>query len=190
MYYAVGLGNPGRRYEGTRHNIGFAVMDEIARRCETVFRRSWRLKSLWAEADLGGKTVRLVKPVTMMNRSGQAVTAWQRRKGLVPESLILVYDDLALPCGRVRIRPRGGAGGHKGVLSVAQALANADFARVRVGVGSPPRGRDQVAFVLSRFGPGERETMAGARQRAADAVQHMIEHGIESAMNAINGQDA
>ena len=169
----MGLGNPGRSYERTRHNVGFLVADELARR----HGGSWRAKKK-AEAapvSLGLKNVTLLKPMTYMNESGAALVGYK------PEQLVVVHDDLDLPAGTVRVKVGGGAGGHNGLRSIIQHLGN-DFVRVRVGIGRPPAGIDAVNYVLGRMD----EVIKGAVPLAADAVEAVIESGPEAAMNRFN----
>jgi peptidyl-tRNA hydrolase, PTH1 family len=188
MKLVVGLGNPGRAYERTRHNAGFAVMDELARRAGVSFRKNIRTPAATADAELGGQAVRLVKPQSFMNDSGRPVAALMRRKGLTPEGVIVVVDDIDLPCGRLRIRAAGGAGGHNGLKSLLAHLGADTFARVRIGVGRPAGAGDEVVdHVLSRFAPDERAAMEEAVARAADAVECMLQEGTDRAMNRFNG---
>lgn len=186
MKVVVGLGNPGREYAGTRHNVGFRVVEELARRAGATFRRSlrWPLRS--AEARLEGGTCLLVEPLTFMNASGNAVAPLMRKRGLEPADLLLVYDDADLPLGRLRIRAGGGAGGHNGVRSVIERIGSADFARVRVGVGRREGGDGLVGHVLSGFAPEERAAMADAEACAADAVARVLTAGVDRAMNEFN----
>lgn len=186
MKVIVGLGNPGKTYERTRHNAGFDVVDELARRGGAVFRRSWLSSVRTARAELGGEEVLLVKPQTYMNRSGQAVAPLLKKRGLTPGDLVVVYDDIELDVGRLRVRPKGGAGGHKGVRSVIDLLGTEDFARVRVGIGPRPAGDELVEHVLARFSADERRAMSEAVGRAADAVVSIVERGVERTMNDFN----
>lgn len=187
MKLVVGLGNPGRKYEHTRHNVGFAVLDELARRAGVSFRRSWRFPADLAETSLGGATVLLVKPRTYMNRSGEAVGPLARKKGAGPGDVVVVVDDMDLDAGRLRLRPGGSSGGHNGLKSIAEHLGTEAYARVRVGVGRPQPGEDRVGFVLGSLPPGEREAVREAIGRAADAVAAVIERGCDRAMNDFNG---
>jgi PTH1 family peptidyl-tRNA hydrolase len=169
----VGLGNPGRSYERTRHNVGFLVADELARR----HGGSWRAKKKAeiAPVSLGLKNITLLKPMTYMNDSGAALVGYR------PEQLVVVHDDLDLPAGTVRVKVGGGAGGHKGLRSIIQHLGS-DFVRVRVGIGRPPVGVDAVNYVLGRMD----EAIKEAVPLAADAVEAVIESGPEAAMNRFN----
>ena len=169
----MGLGNPGRSYDRTRHNVGFLVADELACR----HGGSWRAKKR-AEAapiGIGLKNVTLLKPQTFMNDSGAALAGYK------PEQLVVVHDDLDLPMGDVRVKVGGGAGGHNGLRSIIQHLG-ADFVRVRVGIGRPPGGMTVTDYVLGRMDVAIRDAVPGA----ADAVEAVVEHGPEVAMNRFN----
>jgi peptidyl-tRNA hydrolase, PTH1 family len=182
----IGLGNPGREYDHTRHNVGFEVLDELVRRTEATLRRSWTVPAWTGKVEIEGEGVLLVKPRTFMNRSGQAIAAMMRKRGLKPADVIVVLDDLELPCGRIRIRKQGGAGGHKGLQSVIQALGADDFVRVRVGIGPRPAGEELVEHVLARFTAEERREVEKAVEVAADAVTAVVQDGVEKAMNRFN----
>ena len=187
MKLVVGLGNPGRAYAQTRHNAGWAVLDEVAQRYRAVFRRSWRhpLHSAKVSRE-GGEPLLLVKPLTYMNRSGTVLRALMRPAGLTVKDLIVVADDVNLPLGKLRIRPTGSAGGHNGLKSVIEHLGSEEFVRVRVGVGEQEPGRNLKDHVLERMSAGERQVLADAAIRAAEAVDHLITHSVDSAMNQYN----
>ncbi len=187
MWLVAGLGNPGKRYERTRHNVGFDAVEELARRGGQPFRRSWRFPGQLAEVREDAHRLLLLKPRTYMNRSGQALAPVMRRKGLALSDLIVIVDDTDLECGRIRIRRRGGAGGHNGLKSVIAALGSDDFIRLRIGVGGRPEERDMVDHVLSGFAPDERRVVDEAVVRAGDAVWCVIRDGVEYAMNRYNG---
>ena len=186
MKLVLGLGNPGKEYEGTRHNAGFLVLDELAGRAGVKFRRGWLSSSVVARAEVAGTSCWLAKPTTFMNRSGNAAASLARKRGVKPEDLVVVFDDVELELGQVRVRSRGGAGGHKGVQSVIEQLATEDFVRVRVGVGPRPAGSDLVEYVLSRFTASERSRIGEAVKRAADAVEGILRMGVEKTMNEFN----
>jgi peptidyl-tRNA hydrolase, PTH1 family len=169
----VGLGNPGRSYGHTRHNVGFLVVDELARRHGGSWRKRKRTEA--APVSLGLKDITLLKPATFMNDSGLALA------GHKTEDLIVVHDDLDLPPGDVRVKVGGGAGGHNGLRSVIQRLGP-DFVRVRVGIGRPPAGMTVTDYVLSKMDA----TVRDAVPRAADAVEAVVEDGPEAAMNRLN----
>lgn len=186
MKWVIGLGNPGRKYEDTRHNVGFRVVEQFAERHAAVFRRSWRLHALMAEVALGAEDVCVVKPLTFMNNSGVCVAALARRHGLTAKDLIVVFDDVELVCGEVRIRKQGGAGGHNGMESVIAHLGSKEFVRVRVGVGPRPPGAELVDYVLGRFTAEESAKIEPAIGRAADAVERILTVGPDRAMNEFN----
>ena len=183
----LGLGNPGAQYEGTRHNRGREVVEELARR------RGLRLHAAYCRSRLaldGGLV--LATPETFMNRSGHAARCLVERHGLDPGHLLVVYDDLALPLPALRLRARGGPGGQKGIASVLESLRTEEIARLRLGVG--PAGGvtpdlDWVEFVLSRFAPDEVSAANDQIRRAADACELWLEAGAEAAMNRVNRPD-
>lgn len=182
MALLVGLGNPGPRYQGTRHNAGFLVLDEIFRR--------WGVDPSADKVAIRGRTAehRLLKPLTFMNLSGRAVQAEMTRHSISPADLIVVHDDLDLPLGRLRLKHGGGAGGQKGVRDIVQRIGP-DFVRVKVGIDRPPERWTVENWVLSRFRPEERELVDEVVAVAADAVERVLSEGLEAAMNAFNGVD-
>ena len=171
--FVVGLGNPGHYYERTRHNAGYLVADELARRHDGSWRK--RKKTEAAPVSLGLNDATLLKPTTFMNNSGSAVSDYK------PADLIVVHDDLDLEAGTVRVKAGGGAGGHNGLRSIIGRLGN-DFVRVRIGVGRPPVGMSVTDYVLSRMD----SVVKDAIPKAADAVEFIVEHGPEAAMNRFN----
>jgi peptidyl-tRNA hydrolase, PTH1 family len=171
--FIVGLGNPGHSYERTRHNAGYLVADELAKRHDGSWRK--RKKAEAAPVSVGLTNTTLLKPTTLMNNSGSAVSDFR------PEDLIVVHDDLDLEAGTVRVKVGGGAGGHNGLRSIIGRLGN-DFVRVRIGVGRPPLGMSVTDYVLSRMD----SVVKDAIPRAADAVEFIVEHGPEAAMNRFN----
>jgi len=181
----VGLGNPGRRYQGTRHNIGFAVADEVARRGQAVF-ESGRGETLTARAGLGTALLLVVKPLTMMNLSGEAVAAVAGFYKVDPSAMLVAADDVNLPLGRLRLRAGGTAGGHNGLKSIIGCLGTEEFPRLRVGVGRGDPRRDLADHVLAVFDDDERDEVDRAIARAADAVETFLAEGIEAAMNRYN----
>ncbi len=186
MKLIVGLGNPGPEYRDTRHNVGFLVADELARR--------WRLSEAWREkfealhvrTTVADEAVILAKPLTFMNLSGQAVAGLAAFYKIEPADVLVVADDVALPLGRLRARPEGGAGGHNGLKSIIQHFGTQAFPRLRVGVGRGDDRRDLADHVLGRFEAGERETVSAAVLRAADAAERFLSEGIERVMSAFN----
>jgi PTH1 family peptidyl-tRNA hydrolase len=182
-WLVVGLGNPGREYEQSRHNLGFRVVDELARRrAGRVTDRAAR--SLTGRVRLGDHDVVLAKPQTMMNLSGQALKALRARYDVPLERTLIVHDELDLPFGRLRIRKGGSSAGNHGLDSVIASLGTKDFARVRLGIGKPPG--DGVDHVLSPFSGVEREQLPDMIRRAADAVETAVEHGLDRAMTDFN----
>ena len=190
MKLIVGLGNPGRKYRETRHNIGFAVADELARRGGAVFETApadgliTRLRSLGPDGTL------LLKPLTMMNASGFAVSEVARYFRIATGDILVVADDVNLPLGRLRARPSGSAGGHNGFRSIIEQLGTTSFARLRVGVGRGDPRRDLADYVLAGFDTDERPVVAETVGRAADAGELFAAEGIEPVMNRFNGPEA
>jgi PTH1 family peptidyl-tRNA hydrolase len=187
MKVIVGLGNPGRAYERTRHNVGFDVVDEIASARNVRFRRSWRFPLESAEIRVGNEEVLLVKPQTFMNRSGDAVAPLLRKKGVGVDGVLVAVDDMALPLGAIRLRARGSAGSHNGLKSLIERLGSDAFPRLRVGVGPMPEGSDWVAFVLGKFPAEMQDEVEKARVRAMEAALNWVVEGVERTMNKFNG---
>lgn len=196
MKLVVGLGNPGPEYRDTRHNVGFRVVDELARRWGI---EQWResFEALAARATRGGEPVMLAKPLTFMNLSGRAVAGLAGFYKMDPADLFVITDDAALPLGRLRARRDGSDGGHNGLKSLAQSLGTQAYPRLRIGVGrgdiEAPDGRvlgrpDMADHVLGRFRPDERDRIAAAILRAADASEVFLSEGIERVMNGFNGE--
>ena len=187
MKLIVGLGNPGAQYKGTRHNIGFAVIDEIARRAAVGFESApaEAVIAKWRRPEGGAL---LAKPLTFMNLSGQAVGEIARYFKVDVPDVLIVVDEVQLPLGRLRARARGSAGGHNGLKSVIAHLGD-DFSRLRIGVGRGEQQRDLADHVLSRFEKEEAAEVERMTTRAADAAEMFITSGIEAVMNAYNGGD-
>ncbi len=181
----VGLGNPGGRYVGTRHNVGFEVVELLAARAGVRLRRG-RFRCVRAEARIADSRVVLIEPHTYMNLSGQGVRAALDYYRVPRAHLLVVCDDVHLPPGRLRLRRSGSAGGHNGLISIIESLGNQDFPRLRIGVGEPPPHMDQVAYVLCHFEREELAEIGAAVARAAEAVETWISAGIEEAMNRFN----
>jgi PTH1 family peptidyl-tRNA hydrolase len=180
----AGLGNPGPRYEWTRHNAGFWVVDRIAR---TAGLRWRKLPDAWeAGGEVEGERVVLLKPCTYMNASGEAVLGCLGRHGLLPEELLAVVDDAALPVGRLRLRGSGSAGGHRGLLSVEDRLETRAYPRLRIGVGDAPEGTDLADFVLEPIAPEDWERLAPVVERGALVVMDVLREGVAWAMNRHN----
>ncbi len=184
----VGLGNPGGEYRNTRHNVGFMVIEDMAARAGLKWTRP-RNQARWARGCVADREVVLLEPLTFMNVSGKSVDWGLRHFGLKPAQMIVVHDDIDLPLGRLRLRPSGSSGGHRGVQSIIQVLGTQDFTRVRIGVGRPDDEDDDVRdFVLSTFRPEESALMAKVLDRARSAVEAILARGAEAAMNEFNGR--
>ncbi|HAL91816.1 MAG TPA: aminoacyl-tRNA hydrolase [Verrucomicrobia bacterium] len=187
MKLVVGLGNPGRAYEHTRHNAGWQVLDEFARRRGAALRRSWCRPVQTAKTAMEGVgNLLLAKPLTFMNLSGNVLPALMRPSGRAAKDLIVVADDINLPLGKLRIRPKGSAGGHNGLKSVIERLGTEEFVRVRVGVGEQEEGKSLKDHVLERMDAAERRALAEAAARATDALECILVHGTDRAMNEFN----
>ncbi|HVK15824.1 MAG TPA: aminoacyl-tRNA hydrolase [Fimbriiglobus sp.] len=187
MKVIVGLGNPGPKYAGTRHNVGFGVIDYLAAAPSVGPFRS-RFQALVAEAKEGGEAVLLVKPETFMNLSGRAVRQVVDFYKLSPADLLVVSDDFNLPLGKLRARAKGSHGGQNGLRDIQQQLGTDEYPRLRIGVGQPAPG-DAVDHVLSRFKPGERLAVEDAIAKAAEAALVWVRQGIEACMNRANGPE-
>ena len=182
-WLAVFLGNPGLRYEGTRHNAGFMAADALARKKNVSINRA-RFRALTATCPIGDETVMLMKPQTYMNLSGEAVGQAARFYKIPADHVLVVSDDITLPIGALRIRTKGSAGGHNGLKNIISVLGTEEFPRIRLGVGTPPHpDYDTVDWVLSVFRDQDAVDMAEAASRAADAVECFITQGPEKAMN-------
>ncbi len=188
MKAVAGLGNPGQRYARTPHNAGFDVVDVLAGRAGAAWRRSLRLRARQARGDLDGVPCLLLQPQTYMNNSGLAVAAALRYHRLSLEDLVVVVDDADLPVGRLRIRPGGASGGHRGLESIMAHVGSRDFARVRVGVGRQPAEGDLVRHVLQPYSEAAWQRMREVVELAADAVTTLVRDGVDAAMNRYNGQ--
>ena len=182
----VCLGNPGDKYENTRHNIGFMVADEIGERQRAPIQKL-KFKSLTNLFTISGEKVLVMKPVTYMNLSGEAVRPAADFYKIPPDHVLVISDDTALAVGRLRIRKGGSAGGHNGLKSIIQHLGTDQFPRLRVGVGEKPRpDYDMADWVLGRLQGEDWKAMEAAVDRAADAVEHVLAHGVDAAMNRYN----
>jgi PTH1 family peptidyl-tRNA hydrolase len=186
MKVVLGLGNPGPEYDATRHNVGWRMLDRLAYDWDFgAFRRDGR--ALVVEGTAAGEAVRLVKPTTYMNRSGQALRFLAELEDFDPSSdLLVVVDDAALDVGRVRMRPDGSAGGHNGLKSVSGALGSEAYARLRIGVGRKPEGADLADWVLAPMPPEDEEAVVGLLPQLTQAVEVWISEGVEAAMNRFN----
>ncbi|MEA4924792.1 MAG: aminoacyl-tRNA hydrolase [Syntrophomonadaceae bacterium] len=184
MKIIVGLGNPGPEYKNTRHNIGFIVLEELAAR-HAVEKQDSKFDAIIGHTRIKGEKVLLVKPLTYMNLSGKSVQPLMHWHKTDLQDLMVIYDDMDLPLGSIRLRANGGSGGHKGIKSIMERLATPDFARTRIGIGRPVD-REAVDWVLGRFTAEDKDLIAQTVQKAADAVERWVTGGITEAMNAYN----
>ena len=184
----VGLGNPGERYEWTRHNLGFMLVDLLARQSNAQVKRA-ECRALVGRAEIEGRAVELVKPQTYMNLSGESVACLLRkREGLRPAGdLLVVSDDIALPFGSIRLRPRGSSGGQKGLKNIISTLGTDEFLRLRVGIRPEHPVSDTAGFVLESFPKAQRSEVEKVLERCADALRAVIHDGIDKAMAQYNG---
>jgi len=184
-FLLAGLGNPGRQYRSHRHNVGFMVVDQIAARLDVSFSRL-ESKALIAKAEYQGNPLILAKPQTYMNLSGQSLASLVRFYKIDLGYLLVIYDDVDLPLGGLRLRPSGGSAGHKGMASIIEKLGTQEFPRLRVGIGRPAGRKDAAAHVLEDFSKAEAERLPEILQRAADAALAFISEGVEISMNRYN----
>ncbi len=184
----VGLGNPGSQYEKTRHNVGFRSIELLAGKLHTKIDRL-KFKALIRSVDYKGQKLLLVEPQTFMNLSGAAVSALASYYKVKPERILVIFDDISLPVGRIRVRKDGSAGGHNGIKSIIQSLGTDQFPRVKVGVGAKPHpDYDLADWVLSKFSALEEKNLRPALENAAEAALMVIEQGTEKAASAFNGK--
>ena len=189
MRLIVGLGNPGSRYRGTPHNAGFLACDRLADRYG-LGGESRKFQGLFRRGRIRGEDVAVLKPQTYMNRSGDTVAEAVRYLPLEGEDVILVFDEIDLPEGKIRVRKDGGHGGHNGVRSVIERLGTRSFARIRVGVGRPAGRRDPSGHLLSKLRPDERDRFAQTVDLAVEALEVLLAEGVDEAMNRYNGRPA
>ena len=186
MYAVIGLGNPGKKYSYTRHNVGFDTIDCLSE-IHGVSVSKIKHKSVYGETRIGSEKVLLVKPQTFMNLSGETVLDIYNYYDIPIENIIVVYDDIDLDIGSLRIRPKGSSGSHNGMRHIIYLLKDDNFPRVRIGVGKPDHGENLANFVLSRFSKEDREVIDDTILRAAKSVEEIIKNGVTSAMNKYNG---
>ena len=181
----VGLGNPGRKYAYSRHNIGFAFIDEISKSLGIPIKEKRRLATIGI-GNVDSQSIVLAKPLTFMNSSGDAVTYLMNRFHISLEDILILYDDMDLPAGKIRIRPSGSAAGHNGMKSIIQAVGTIDIPRLRIGIGHPPPNKDEIEFVLGNFDKSESVLIKKALDQTKQASIDLAIHGIEWAMNNHN----
>ncbi|ADL06848.1 aminoacyl-tRNA hydrolase [Thermosediminibacter oceani] len=187
MFLIVGLGNPGREYEETRHNVGFMVLDSLAAELGIKVDKV-KFKGLLGEGVYEGKKLLLLKPMTYMNNSGQSVVEAVKFYKIPPENLVVIYDDMDLPVGRLRVRGSGSSGGQKGMESIIYHIATEGFPRIRIGIGRPKG--DVINHVLGRFDKEERKKIDAVIDAAVGAALTIVQHGVQEAMNRYNGFEA
>jgi PTH1 family peptidyl-tRNA hydrolase len=185
-WLVAGLGNPGQEYARTRHNLGFMVVDVLAERFGSHVKRS-ECRSFVGRAEIGGKTVELIKPQTFMNLSGEALVCLLRKEERSLRNALVIVDDLALPFGTIRLRERGSAGGHNGLKSIISSTGSQEFARLRIGIQPEHPVSNTKKFVLDNFSSGDGETLRDVLERSADAVEVVVADGFASAMSRFNG---
>lgn len=185
MKWIVGLGNPGKQYEQTRHNIGFMVIDELADRMNITMNQS-KFKALVGEGHFAGEKVYLIKPMTYMNLSGEALRAFHDFYKIELEDMLVIYDDLDTEVGRIRLRYQGSAGGHNGIKSIIQHFGTMQFNRIRMGISRPPQGFNIADYVLSTFRKEELDALNKMINRAADATEYLFSEHFEKAMAKFN----
>ncbi|EOD00343.1 aminoacyl-tRNA hydrolase [Caldisalinibacter kiritimatiensis] len=186
MFAIVGLGNPGKQYSGTRHNVGFDTIDYLAER-NNVNLTKMKYNAVYGETHIGGQKAILVKPLTYMNRSGESILQIYNYYKMPASNIIVIYDDIDIDLGVLRIRPKGSAGSHNGMKSVIYHLQDDKFPRIRIGIGRNEGNQDLADYVLGRFNKEEREIIDDTIERAAKAVEMIITDGANKAMNAYNG---
>lgn len=188
IFLIIGLGNPGEKYAHTRHNAGFEVMDLLEKQYAVKLRK--KVLQPWAAAEWtdGRKKIVLCKPLTFMNNSGIAVKKLMDRFGVPPEQVLILYDDIDLPPGKIRVRKNGGPGTHNGMRSIVKETGTDAFPRIRVGTGDRPAGQDLVNWVLGRPGPDEKPLMEAAFAEAAECAAEWAEAGIDAAMRKAGGK--
>ena len=188
MYIIAGLGNPEKKYDGTRHNAGFAALDCLAEKCGISLTEK-KFSGICGRGVCRGEKLLLLKPLTYMNLSGNSVRAAADYYEITPDHIIILYDDINFACGRLRVRGQGSAGGHNGIKSIIAQLGTDAFLRVRIGVGGLCPNEDMVSHVLGHFSKQDAAVMEKSYAAAADAALCLLEHGTEEAMNRFNGLD-
>ncbi len=184
----VGLGNPGSKYDGTRHNIGFVVLDELARSWQIPLAETKKFQGQFGEGSIAGRKLRLLKPTTYMNNSGQSIRAVLDWYKISAAGVLVIYDDMDLPVGRLRMRLSGSAGGQNGMKSAISHLGTQNFPRLRVGIGS--KNQDAIAHVLGSFAPAEKALITEVTQLSVSAIEVSLREGVEKAMNLFNNRVA
>lgn len=185
MYIIVGLGNPGLKYENTRHNVGFLTIDYLSEKFNIDVKKS-KFKSLYGQGEISGQKVMLVKPQTFMNNSGEAIREIKNFYKVDSQNIIVVYDDIDIDFGKIRIRKKGSSGSHNGMKSIIYQIQDDNFPRIKISVGKNPEYMDLANFVLSGFSEKEAKVIRGEIKNASDAISLMLDQGIDKAMNEFN----
>lgn len=185
MYLIVGLGNPESDYANTRHNMGFDVINEISKKCDIKVSKS-KFNALYGMGEIENNKVILVKPQTYMNLSGESIIQFKKFYKISNKNIIVIYDDIDLKVGDIRLKAKGGAGTHNGMKSVVQNLNTEDFIRVRVGIGAPENKEDMINYVIGPIPKREKEILEGSIEKAAESVIEILKSGIDVAMNRFN----
>ena len=185
MFLIAGLGNPGMQYQQTRHNMGYCAVDELSKLWK-ISVSSEKMKGYYGSGRAAGQAVSLIKPTTFMNNSGQCIIGAMNRLKVDLSELIVIYDDMDLPAGKIRIRLKGGSGTHNGMKSILFELGTEDFLRVRIGIGNTPEGMDTIGYVLGRPEGEELKLLQEACAKAAQAVDAIVRLGAEAAMQRYN----
>ncbi|WP_156456419.1 aminoacyl-tRNA hydrolase [Abyssisolibacter fermentans] len=185
LYAVIGLGNPGNKYSNTKHNVGFNTIDCLAEK-NNVKLSKIKFKSVYGETMIDGNKVILVKPQTYMNNSGISVMEILKYTNVPIDNIIVIYDDIDIELGSLRIRKKGSAGSHNGMKSIIYHLKSEDFPRIRLGIGKPNQGQDLANYVINNFGKEDRELIDTTIERASEAVLEIIKNGVDQAMNIFN----
>lgn len=187
MYLIVGLGNPGKEYEKTRHNIGFETINELAKK-HNIEVNKMKFKSIYGEGRIGGEKVYLMKPTTYMNNSGEAIKAFSDYYKIDEENIVVIADDIDIPFASIRVKKNGSGGSHNGLKSIVKLLGTKEFPRLKMGVGSKRENQDLANFVLGKFSKEEMVDIENTIELATKAIEEVIESGIESSMNKYNNK--
>lgn len=186
MKLIIGLGNPGRKYQGSKHNIGFETVDDIAFQMGLAFNKS-KFEAVYAEGRIGTEKIVLIKPQTYMNLSGRSVRPWMDYYNLTEEDIVVIYDDMDLPPGKIRLRQKGSAGGHNGMKSIIQHLGTKEFNRIKIGVGRPQPGQNVISNVLSGFKKEDQNAVEESIKVASDAIEYWVkDHTFQDTMSNFN----
>ncbi|MBE5819330.1 MAG: aminoacyl-tRNA hydrolase [Clostridiales bacterium] len=185
MYLIVGLGNPEKDYANTRHNMGFNVINEIAKNCDIKLSQ-FKFKGEYGKGIIEGEKVILLKPQTFMNLSGESIIQFKKFYKIENNQIIIIYDDIDTPVGKIRIRKKGGPGTHNGMKSVVHYLATDEFTRVRIGIGSPKENEDIIEYVIGKITEDEKKSLESSIEIGASAVIEIIKNGVDIAMNKFN----